>query len=306
MDLKRYNFAIVIAIFAVLMTGVMLTAIVSFSSMIRISQRVGSDAVSQQQLFLLGSLMGEIQQAENSIWGYRLTHDPARMESFYANSEACTRHLTGLIELSAGDEAKLNQLYILSLLIQQKLEILEDLSQLADRSSVVSELQRISSRLDQQAAIESVEGKPRGFIRNLFSKEKQSDARLDSLHAHMLVEIGQTKRAQSSRLKRIDAVEFKYLETIHEIGHKIESLIAGLRFDSLNMVAEAVAEKEKQQIASNRKIVLFSAAAGLFLILGGMAGWSYAQTANNTKKPCNRQSTMLNCMWECRNALLQT
>ena len=278
MDIRKINFTIIIAVFAVVMSGVMLTAIISYSSMVRINRQVDSDAASQQQLFLLGSLMVELQQAENSTRGYRLIRAPERMEAFYLHSEACSNHIGGLMDISAGDEEKLEILTELSVLIQQKLETMEELSRLTDRSAVVSELQRISSRLDQQAHGELADERPRNFIRNLFSRERNNTARLDSLQAQMQAEIENTRRAQSTRLREIDAVEFAYLEKINTLGTQIESLMAALRLDALNMVETVIAEREKQQIASNRKIRIFSAAAGLFILLGGVAVWIYAKT----------------------------
>jgi signal transduction histidine kinase/CheY-like chemotaxis protein len=276
--MKRFNFAVFFAIFAVVMSGVMLSAIISFSSMVRISRGVIDEAVPQRQLFLLGGLVAEIQNAENSIRGYRLTRETKWMEEFFTSSVNCSDKLSELRDLSEGDEAKLSDINSLSGLVQEKLEKLESFSQLPDRTSVVSELEGISSRFDHEADTSAAETRTRGFIRSLFTRDRQSTDRLDSLQVQLVAEVEQIRQRQSLRLRSIDATEFDYLEQISAIGKEIESLIASLRLDALAMVEEALEERERQQIASGRKIRQFSLAAGLFLLLGGFAVFSYLKT----------------------------
>lgn len=276
--MKKFNLAVFFAIFAVVMSAVMLSAIISFTSMVRISRGVVDEAIPQRQLFLLGGLVAEIQNAENSIRGYRLTRDSQWMEAFFTSSVNCSERLAEIRDLSGGDPVKLEEVRALSDLVQKQLEKLESFSQLPDRNLVVSELRGLSSRIDQESDTAGSEARPLGFIRNLFSRDRQSAARLDSLQTQLMAEVEQVRQKQSLRLRNIDAAEFDYLTQISALGKEIESLIASLRLDALNMVEAALEERERQQIASGRKIRQFSATAGLFILLGGFAVFSYLQT----------------------------
>jgi signal transduction histidine kinase/response regulator RpfG family c-di-GMP phosphodiesterase len=267
-----------IAVLAAMMSGVMLSAIFSFSSMVRISRGVAIETVPQQQLFQLGSLVSEIQNAENSIRAYRLSREPNWMESFFTSSINSSASLSRLKDLAGDDQKKLNDIVLLSGLVQEKLEILESFSQLPDRFTVVSELEGVSSRLNQHEDTTGAETRTLGFIRNLFTRERQSSDRLDSLRKQVTAQIGQIQQLQAQRLRTIDATELDYLMRITSIRNEIESHIAGLRLDALRIVEEALLERERQQIASNRKIRHFSVMAGLFILLGGLAVFSYLRT----------------------------
>jgi signal transduction histidine kinase/DNA-binding NarL/FixJ family response regulator len=283
-NVKGYSFAVFFAIFAVVMTGIMLSAIISFSSMVRISRGVAGEAVPHQQIFLLGSLVAEIQNAENSIRGYRLSHEPQWMEAFFSNSVNCSNTLSELKALSEDDQDKLQRIAVLSTLVQEKLEILESYSQLPDRHSVVTELQGISSRIEDEADTAESSSRSSGFIRNLFGRERQSSARLDSLQIRIMDEIEQVRHKQTLRLRRIDAVELDYLIKISTLDKEVEGLVAGLYLDALEMVETALIERDRQYVATNRRIRIFSVTAGLFLLLGGFSVFSYLRTRRHYER----------------------
>jgi signal transduction histidine kinase/FixJ family two-component response regulator len=286
--LKRINLDAFLAVFAVLISAIMLSGVISYSNMVRKSKPFGNELSPQQQLIILGNLVGELQNAENSIRGYRLSRDPGWLQSFYDHSTECDHKLSDLRTLHHSNPDKQHQINLLSGLIEQKLETLEAYSQLTDRTSIVSELEGISRHLDIEPETTKEQEKRQGFIRNLFSRERVEDRKQDSLQIRVLAEVDQIRRKQSLTLLNIDALELEYIVKISEIQNNIEGEVSAMRIDALREVEDMAVEKERRQLHANHMIRLFSITAVIFLFIGGLSIFRYIRKRKQFEMALNQ------------------
>lgn len=266
---------VLLAFFGVVAAGLLVSGIFSYTTMVRFSRDAEKSAMPQQMLFLLGGVVHDIQLAENGVRAYRLSQNPKRLEEYYAYSNQGLERVLELSQQQDDRYFKRKDIDTLQTLIITKLEVLEAYAKLPSRQVVVSELERISRRIDSLPAPENSSGRGLGALRNLFVRDRNAYNGRDTLVAHVRDEVDKVKGTQTRTLGGIDSQELEIWALLGGLDGQIEALLEAIRLDVLQQVEDTALLREKRQLQVIRNIRVFSLLAILFLLMGGYAIVSY-------------------------------
>lgn len=289
--LKRDQIANFLALTLIILTiSVAGAGYITYKNLEKVVASLETEAQPNNNLLLYKEILIGLNAMENQVESYQLTENIEYLDAYNDNRSAISLFLDSIAETNIADPELLVYNDSLSILIDKKIGVLDELLQLTP-DNPNSNLSNLEAKLNEVTEIVTRENpglhleSKKGFLKRLFNNEEEETgairndsvllARVHRYQQELNQEIARIKRsmamrAQQKRNRQMD------LEAAHfEVQNRILDLINFL--ESRESFKLKINTLNAQDLASrtNRQIVIFSSLATALLIMSLFIMFNY-------------------------------
>jgi signal transduction histidine kinase/CheY-like chemotaxis protein/HPt (histidine-containing phosphotransfer) domain-containing protein len=207
----------------------------------------------------------ELEKAENSIRIFTISHDDQYLQQYYGSIEKMDEQMNGLKEAGYKDTLVSETIDSLSILINKKVMVWNDIIALYRNHNIEKKLEEISRKVDSISNADTSETGITKFITNLFNKRKELKQDV-SERQELLERIEDIQDAKQLNDELIEQKELSLAKSSTQITNKIYDLISILEKNEKVEMKEKAKEAEEQSRKTYFLVISFSL-FGTFLAL---------------------------------------
>jgi len=200
-------------------------------------------------------ISNHLENAENSVRIYTITHDEKYLHPFYSTVTQVTNEINQLKTEKVNDTSLVPIIDTISMLINEKLLVWNDILVLYKNSDIEKKLKAISSEIDSVWQDTTAVGEKTNLLNRIFSKKKKLEEHVSKQQA-ILKKIDVIRSEKESTDERIEDKELKLAKTSTQITNKLYEVIAvlekneSLKIKQKTWQAEVLSRKTFNWIAS--------------------------------------------------------
>ncbi len=278
---------------------VVVTGVWGYFILTKVVNKVSDSARPDMRLALMEQLLANLAHAESSVKSYNLTRDEVYLTPFYRSLSTVDGQVASLKKLSAKNDSTYVALTdSIEQLIEKKYQILSDILSLGNNEKVTDELRRIAAQaeLSTLMALQKMQEKKEVTVktkRNIFQrvftskkKKKKEDTMIISPSAQPVIskvkkditrQVAMVKSEQIRQLKSLKQQELQLLKSDKQIMARIRSLVSQMQYmEKKRIIMDAALVSNLVQKTNNR-IILFSIAITILLLIVGYTIVTYIQ-----------------------------
>lgn len=310
---------------AIVVALVGVTGWLAYERFTGIVDSISEEARPDMQLVAMEQVLTNLSQAENSVKSYSLTRKDEYLTEFYETAQETDTQMQRLQGLLIEDELAIANLDSLSVLVDQKFQILNDLLVLQDKFRVQQALDKVLARIEQQAGEEDTasvamdttvvaeqkteENEKKGFLWGIFKKKEKNeqepvaDSQLESevpdtakieeqvsisAISEAAEEIRQEEAVIDARLKQR---ELALIQEDQLVMTKIHSLFETMKREEMEILELRADQADKEVRDTNRIIAGFCIVAAILLILAAIIISTYVRNNRRYRRALGRAKT---------------
>jgi len=238
----------------------------SYKSLTSIVDSINSQSQPDYKLLKIRQVAAELEKAENSVRIFTISHDEQYLQQYYSSIKRVDNKMNELRGAGYEDTLVSQTIDTLSLLIQKKVVVWNDVLNLYRDQDIAHKLGKISRKVDSISNTDTSETGLASFISNLFNKRK--DLKKDVTERQQLLErVEAIRDAKESNDALIEEKELALAKSSTQITDKIYDLISILEEKEKAEMKKKAQEAEEQSQKTYFLVISFSLLGTLLALL---------------------------------------